>query len=149
MMAVIRGADEIVKRTPGVVLSLDKDLRVLGWSREAQEALALTATKIRGRRCYELVSATDAETGRACVESCPLAHGSSRPGRAFRRDREPDRLKTRAVRVDCLQPISLLSLQMQRLFRPSHCHEPPSLHFRVAHHLTIGDVIKPFSQSGH
>ena len=96
-------AEGVVARIPGVVLSVDEDLHVLAWSREVQDDLALPTAKIQGRRCYELVSAIDAETGRACSESCPLARGSGRPGWAFSRILDVDGLEAGRARLDCLQ----------------------------------------------
>ena len=95
--------DEMVTRVGGIVLSVDEDLHVLGWSGQAQERLDLAETGAQGRRCYDIVSAIDAETGRACRENCPLARDSARPGWAFGRTLEIEELGPGNTRLDCLQ----------------------------------------------
>ena len=97
-----RAAEETIERTPGIVLSVNEDLRMLAWSRAAQQELAILAGGTHERQCYEIVSATDAETGRPCNESCPLARGADRPGWAHSRILEIEHAGTRK-RLNCFQ----------------------------------------------
>ena len=96
-------AEETIERTPGVVLSVNEDLRMLAWSRVAQQELAIPATGAHGRPCYEIVSATDADTGRPCNETCPLARGVDRPGWAHSRILETEQLAGVRKRLNCFQ----------------------------------------------
>jgi DNA-binding SARP family transcriptional activator len=101
--------ETVVARIPGFVLAVDEELRVLACSPEASERLRIPASAILGRRCYEIMSVVDAETGLACHEQCPLASASSRAGWAYNRLIEGPWTTSRQRRLNCFLLKSVLS----------------------------------------
>ena len=63
--------DKLGPGNPGVVLAVDEELRVVECRPGANDDLRLAATDVLGRRCHELISLVDSDTGRACHETCP------------------------------------------------------------------------------
>lgn len=101
--------ETVVARMPGFALALDEELRVMACSPEAAERLQVPASEIVGKRCYEIMSVVDAETGLACHEQCPLATASSRAGWAYNRLIEGPWTGSRRRQLNCFLLNSILS----------------------------------------
>ena len=93
--------EAVVARLPGAVLAVDDGLRVLALNPGAEKALGVSSSEAVGRACHELMSATDAETGRPCHEQCPLLRDGAGPGFAFNRIIESDWDGEPPTRLDC------------------------------------------------
>ena len=137
----------IAGRAPGVVLSVDSDLRVLAWNRGIDGDLLFPAADILGRPCYELVSAVDTETGGPCHESCPVVRGENRPGWAHSRVLEVKGAEGRKIRMDCLL-IKCLTPETGRshlCFMDSPYDDKLETHTRI---LQVIEAVYPVASSG-
>ena len=93
--------EAVIARLPGAVLAVDDSLRVLALSPGAEEALGVSISEAVGLACHELMSATDAQTGRPCQEQCPLLRDGAERGWVFNRIIESDWAGDEEKQLDC------------------------------------------------
>lgn len=76
---------EIVDKLNVPAFAVDEALRVVAWNGHAERGGSIPASEALGRFCFEVLPATDIETGRPCQETCPLLPESARQGWAHNR----------------------------------------------------------------
>lgn len=96
------GVTDIVAHTPGAAFAVDRDLTIIAWNGPAERATGRPAGTVVGRACFETMGAVDADSGRPCVERCPLAHHSLRNGWVHSRILQAPWQGARAAHLDCM-----------------------------------------------
>ncbi len=93
---------DLLSRVKGAAFALDDHMRIVAFNDEAVKVAGNSTADLLGKQCFDVVPASDPETGLACHEQCPLVMNGGPANWASSRTVEGPWSNLGGVGLECL-----------------------------------------------